>query len=176
MADGNAKLLETLATALEMEEKGRAFYAGAMKGCANDLGRDIFKMLMEDEIVHGDRFRKLHAEISKGQKWSAAHDLKPRHDDVGKVFAVMAEKHGPGTSPCADDIRAIETGITMEMTGIAYYQDAFKRATDPTEKKFLERLIAEERGHYAALTAMRTYLTDPAAYFAGRESSGLDGA
>ena len=44
------------------------------------------------------------------------------------------------------------------------------------EKKFLERMIQEERTHHSTLTDMKLYLSDPSSYFIETEKHGLDGA
>ena len=44
--------IDMLATALEMEEKGKAFYEKAGKSCRDPQCREIFSTLMADEMLH----------------------------------------------------------------------------------------------------------------------------
>ena len=55
-----------LSEALELEKKGETFYKEAVSTCRNDLGREIFRMLMKDEGLHMDSILKIqdHLQIS----------------------------------------------------------------------------------------------------------------
>ena len=58
-----------LSTALDMEEKGMAYYEKALKTAENKLGRDIFAGLKEDEGKHMERIKKIYSSI-KGKRCS----------------------------------------------------------------------------------------------------------
>jgi len=66
MTNGQDKSLQMLSEALELEKKGETFYKEAVSTCRNDLGREIFRMLMKDEGLHMDRILKIqdHLQIS----------------------------------------------------------------------------------------------------------------
>jgi len=67
-------------------------------------------------------------------------------------------------------------GIDFEMRAITFYQEHLEQATDPLEREFIEQLITEEKSHHTALSDMKLYLSDPAAWFGEQERLGLDGA
>ncbi len=64
------RAMKMLSTALEMEERGRAFYQRAVSTCKNDMGKEIFQTLMEDEDVHMVRIRSIYETLSGKQVWS----------------------------------------------------------------------------------------------------------
>ena len=170
------KSLQMLSTALEMEEKGKKFYEKAIGTAKNELGRDIFRTLMEDEIIHMGRIRKIYASLSDNQAWSEEwKGLKVEHDDLGKLFRQMAKKHGTEITAETSDLEAIDVGIDFESQSIEFYEEQLAKAVDPLEQEFIKEMVAEERSHHAALTDMKLYLSDPAGWFREKEHGGLDG-
>jgi rubrerythrin len=169
--------LKMLATALEMEDKGRAFYEKAAAACANDLGRGIFRMLAEDEKLHQERIRKIHGQLQGGKAWpSEWQQVGQPHDEMPRMFHAFAEKHGARVTAAAGDIEALETGISLEAASIRFYREALAKAEERQAREFLERMVAEEIVHRNTLTDMKFYLSDPAGWFRETEGGGLDGA
>ena len=70
MTETRDRFIQMLCTAQEMEEKGRAFYEKAMSTSENPLGKEIFRLLIDDEIVHLERIRKISDSLTKDQNWS----------------------------------------------------------------------------------------------------------
>ena len=83
MANSQDRSLQMLFAALELEKKGEAFYKEAVITCQNDLGREIFRMLVKDEGLHMDRILKIYNSLKVGQTWSDQRlrwSLQPRPD------------------------------------------------------------------------------------------------
>jgi len=166
-----------LSTALDMEEKGMAYYEKALKTAENKLGRDIFAGLKEDEGKHMERIKKIYSSI-KGKKvftrqWK---DLKLDKKDVKSVFSDLAEKYGKDTKTTATDIEAVDIGLDLELKSIRFYERQMEDAEDEEEREFIRQMILEEKGHYALLSDLKLYLTDPSSWFSEHEHTGLDGA
>ncbi len=177
MADREDRAVQMLAKALEMETKGKAFYEKASSTSTNALGREIFQMLMNDEIVHMDRIRKIYELLNAGRAWSGEWKaMKVEHKDLQTLFTEMASEHGSKIKAEPSDLEALDVGIDLEQRAVAFYEENLPKATDPLEREFTERMIAEERYHYGALSDMKLYLSDPTAWFLERERGGLDGA
>ena len=68
----NEKALKMLSIALEMEEKGKQFYAKAVSSCENELAQKIFEQLRDDEDIHIDRIKKIYDNISGDGGWTDA--------------------------------------------------------------------------------------------------------
>jgi rubrerythrin len=165
-----------LSESLELEKKGEAFYKEAVSTCQNDLGREIFRMLMKDEGLHMDRILKIYNSMKQGQKWSEDwKSIKPDHRDLRVLFREMASAHGTKTTANTSDLEALNMGIDLELRSIAFYKKNLTEAQDSIERNFIEQMIGEENGHHAVLSDMKLYLSDPAGWFFEHEHTGLDG-
>ena len=177
MIDRDDRTMKMFSTALEMEEKGKAFYEKAKSTCQNKLGRQIFRMLMEEEIVHIDRIKTIYESLKGAQAWSDEWKaMKIEHKGLRRVFREMALTHGKNIKTETSDLEALDIGIDLELRSIAFYEKQSGRATDPKEKEFITQMIGEERTHHTTLADMKYYLTDPASWFIESERAGLDGA
>ncbi len=176
MAEESQGSLEMLKTALEMEKKGEKYYAEAAEKTQNPMGQEIWKMLRSDELVHMNRIKKIYESISGGQPWSEELFAEAtQHTDLNQVFGNLTKKHGKDIKADTPDLKAIDVGIDLELNAINYYEKHLTGAQDPMERKFLNRMIDEEKSHYLALSDMKMYLIDPVGWFRDKESTHLDG-
>jgi rubrerythrin len=177
MSDRNERALRMLKTALEMEEKGHHFYGQTLQTCSNPTGREIFQMLLEDEVVHTSVIGRIYDALTGGKDWSAelAQMEAQEHADLGAVFKQLAVKHGDSITASTSDLQALEVGIDFEKKAVGFYQNALGEATDPLERRFVELMVAEEKTHVQVLVDMKLYLTQPQAWFQMQERSQLDG-
>jgi rubrerythrin len=170
------RALAMLSTALEMEEKGKAFYEKAVNTCKNQLGVKIFTMLKKDEDIHVQRIQKIYEQLNTQHTWSAEwKNFGEGHADLGQVFRDLAAAQGHNIQAGTGDLEALDVGITFEFNSVRFYEDQLKAATEETEKEFVKRMIAEESGHHTALSEMKAFLADPAAWFREQERTGFDG-
>jgi rubrerythrin len=160
----NEAALGWLATALEMERKGYRFYRDTLNQCENPAPREIFRMLMEDEIVHMDIIKRIFDTISGGEDWSGELGEFEQHRaarNLEDFFGELAGQQRDHKRACQDDLQAIELGLDFERRSVRYYQKRHGAATDPLERRFLELLIGEERTHEDLLLDTKIYLEDP---------------
>lgn len=167
--------LKMLSTALEMEEKGRAFYERVVSTCTNSLGKEMFTTLMEDETVHMDRIKKIYESLCGGEAWCTWDGSELPHGNLAAIFKKMAKEHGSEINVETGDLDALDIGIDFEARSVEFYETQLQKATDKLEKDFIKEMIVEEKDHYAALEDMKLYLSDPASWFRERERGGLDG-
>ena len=176
MPESRGKSLQMLATALEMEEKGRKYYEEAVKTCRNEMGRDVFKLLADYEVQHARRIREIYDSLKGGQTWTGeVAEFEPVRD-LGQVFRRLAKEQKEHIKADTGDVEALEVGIQFESASVKFYQDHLNTGDDPTEKRFLEHMVEEERAHLNLLSDMRQYYTDPESWFMEKERVGLDGA
>ena len=176
MTNGQDRSLQMLSEALELEKKGEAFYKEAVSTCQNDLGREIFRMLMKEEGLHMDRILKIYNSLKEGQTWSEEwKSIKPGHKDLRVLFREMASEHGTKITTNASDLDALNMGIDLEWRSIAFYKKNLTNAQGSIERDFIEQMIGEENGHHAVLSDMKLYLADPTGWFFEHEHTGLDG-
>jgi rubrerythrin len=176
MTNTQDRSLHMLSEALELEKKGKAFYKDAVSTCQNDLGREIFLMLMKEESLHMDRILKIYNSLKKGQTWSEDwKSMKSDHKDLRILFREMASEHGTKITVNTSDLDALTMGIDLELRSIAFYKKNLTKARDSIERDFIEQMISEENKHHAVLSDMKLYLSDPAGWFFDHEHTGLDG-
>ena len=160
MSEKNQAALEMLNRALEMEQKGKAFYDKAVKSCRNELGREIFKSLAADEVVHEERIKAIYKTLQENKGWNDEWTKwEPTHRDMNTFFKDLAAKHRSEMRADTGDIEALEIGIDFELKAVKYYGEHLKRADDPLEKAFLERMIREEKSHHGLLADTKLYLS-----------------
>lgn len=177
MAADKDRAVRMLSAALDLEKKGRAFYEEAATSSGNALGREIFQMLMKDEVVHMGRIRKVYETLNAGEPWSDAwKEMTVEHRDLKVLFKEWTTKHDGAAEADAGDIEALDVGIDLEGRAVAFYEDHLAEAKEDTERAFIERMITEERYHYKALMDMKQYLSDPDAWFLESEHGSMDGA
>ena len=69
----------------------------------------------------------------------------------------------------------VNVAIDKETKSYEFYRDLAGNAAFETEKEFYGTLADEEWEHARALQDYAEYLTDPAAWFVGKEHPSLDG-
>lgn len=176
MAD-TKKTLRLLKTALEMEKKGKDFYDNAAATCKTELGREIFSTLARDEVVHLERIKTIYNSLEEKEQWTDEWlKIKESPASVKTVFGELASKYKTKSKADATDLEALDVGIDLESKSVLFYEKQFEGADDPMEKKFAEKMVAEEKSHLTLLQDTKFYLTDPAAYFTEKEKWGMDGA
>ncbi|MBN1882582.1 MAG: ferritin family protein [Deltaproteobacteria bacterium] len=177
MAKKAERALTMLNKALDMERKGMAFYEDAIKTCSNQVGKEIFQMLKEEERVHMDRIMKIYAHLEQNEDWTSEWKvIKPDHGDLEEFFTELAKRHGTDITADTSDIEALDVGLDFEQNAVAFYREHLSDAVETLEREFIEEMVAEERSHYKILGDMKLYLTDPEIWFREQEHGGLDGA
>ena len=177
MKPNGSGLLEIMCTAIEIKEKMKTLYADAAGKCNDRVGSETFEMLRDMEEKHLERLRGIYADLAKG-----ADDLDScRFYDFGslnrsKVVKKIGQQREGISKACLDDVAAIESGMELENSGIEFFSDKLKTASLPTEREFLNHMIAEERSHYIMLADLRFYYIDTGGWFMEKAKTGLDGA
>lgn len=167
---------EMLDLALEMEEKGQAFYEKAADSCRNPLCQEIFTALAKEEISHSRRITQIHEDLIAGKDWTLDWEgIKGPHEELSLLFRQLAEKAKEKITAETGDLEAVDLGVAFESASIKFYEEHRVLATDPLETAFLDQMIREEKGHLKALNDTRYYLTDPEGWFLEKERAGLDG-
>jgi len=177
MGEKEDRQLKMFLIALEIEEKGRAFYETVANSSSHPLGKKIFKMLTADELVHKKRIKTLYQSLTKNHIWSEDwKELKVEQSAPEKIFKSLSKKQAKNLEFDASDLAALEVGIGLEFASISFYQERLNDAKEKGETEFLAQMIKEEKTHHSLLADMKLYLRDPSAWFIEKERHGLDGA
>ena len=168
--------MDMLSAALDMEEKGEAFYEKAVTTCRNPQCKEIFSALMKDEVIHSGRIKQIHDTLTSKKCWTKDWEsFKAHSNDLEMLFQNLAAKEREKIKAETTDLEAVDIGLDLESASIKFYQENRARATDPIESAFLDQMILEEKGHFKALNDTRYFLTDPQGWFMEKERAGLDG-
>ena len=168
--------MDMLSAALDMEEKGKAFYKKAATTCRNPQCMEIFSALMKDEVIHTGRIKQIHNTLTSQRCWTRDWEsIKAPSHDLEMLFQNLAPKERKKIKAETTDLEAVDIGLDLESASIKFYQEHRTKAIDPIEAAFLDQMILEEKGHWKALKDTRYYLTDPQGWFMEKERAGLDG-
>ncbi len=177
MPGKNAQACSAYRSALEMEEKGKAFYEKAAGATKNPVGQKMFQMFAEDEGVHHERIQKIFDALSRGKEIvNQCAVLKLRHGDLHRMFRDLAREHAKTIKPETSDLEALEIGIDLELHSISFYEGLRRESRTGEERAFLTQMIEEEKSHHTLFSDMKLYLTDTSAWYIEKERHGMDGA
>jgi rubrerythrin len=176
MTKDSEALQAMFCTALEMKEKKRVLYEDALKTCPDQVGQETFRILLDAERDHTRQIEELVEELKQGRNWADACKFYPEQESLKKAFQKLAQEQGEVGPVCADDIRALETGMKLEEASIRFLGDQLQQAGEPLARQFIERLVRDEREHFMLLADLKFYYSDPHAWFIEKSKARLDGA
>lgn len=177
MASAGDGLVDLLCKALEVKEKKEKLYEEAMASCSDAVGRETFRILYEAEKEHEKALDEMQEALKAGKDWADACRYVPPEENL---FARLAQRVSLDKEKlpeaCADEIKALETGIQLEEACIRLFEEKAGEISDPAQRDFLHRLSAEEREHRRLLQDLKFYYTDPQGWFMEKSRARLDGA
>ena len=164
-------------SALQMEKKGRDFYLQKAEQADEELEKEVFRMLADEEQAHFDWIRRIIAGTDLAQEFAVVLDEfeEEAPQRFERFFKKLVERHKQGLSSSSKDIQALEMGLKLEEQSIRFYQERAEGAEFDAEREFLKRLIEQERGHFQLLSDLKFYRENPSAWFQEKERGGLDG-
>jgi len=175
MEGEQAKTIEALQFAIQMEIDGKDYYQKASHQSTNKAGKELFQWLAGEEDKHRQRFEEIYSAVKANKAWPEIDTNPAKGVNLHTLFSGDSEKSGTkGEAPRAE-LDAIAKAMEMENKTHDFYSIQSEKATYDAEKNFYGALAAEERGHYLALVDYREYLIDPAGWFRTAEHHSLDG-
>lgn len=169
------KTLEVLKIALQMEIDGKKYYQKVSRSSDNQMGKQLFQSLAEEEDCHRQRFEEIYDAIRNKKVWPVTDFKTGGGQKLRTMFVEAAEMAGSQVAAPATELEAIQVAIGMENKSYDFYKDRGKNATGDAERDFYEALAAEEREHHLVLLDYYEYLEDPAGWFVAKEHSSMDG-
>jgi rubrerythrin len=167
---------DMLCKARDMAEKAADYYGRAMEQCSDSLSEEIFALLRDENEEQKERIAEVEEALSAGESWANACTLPPDEDsDVKAVFRALARKHQDAACPISE-MDVLIDALEMERTMLAFYETAAEEAENDVEKRFVEQMLHQVRGHHVMLNDLKYYFEDPQGWYRDLEKSGLDGA
>jgi len=145
--------------AIRIEENGEKFYRFASNLVEDDETKKIFNYLADEEMKHKEIFTDLLSGITKDVSFDNYSDeyfdyLRYYIDNI--IFT--EEQLKVQEKEVKDVSSAIKFAMQRELDSILYYHEVEKFVSED-KKSLIEKIIAEERKHYAKLSEMKKNLT-----------------
>lgn len=174
MGNEQAKTIEALQLAIQMEVEGKEFYQQASQKSSNKLAKELFQNLANEEDIHRKKFEEVYEAVRKGQDWPDVEPPSEKAKSLKSIFAEATKEIGSRIKVAESELEAVKIAMDMEIKTYDLYRSRSEQSTLPREKRFYQTLAAEERGHHLALLDSYEYLTDPAGWVVMKEHR-LDG-
>jgi rubrerythrin len=175
MINEQAKIMEALKNAIDMETDSKECYARAGEKSGNEVGRKLLRSLALEEEDHRRKFRQIYSSIRKSQGWPAIALSPEKGKKLRSLFTETCELVGVNVKALAGEMDVISEALAKEKESYDYYVRQSQLATYDTERDFYRAIAAAEREHQLVLTDYQEYMTDPADYFTVKEHHSIDG-
>jgi len=175
MENEQAKTLEGLQLAIQMETNGKTYYQDASKRSVTRVGQELFEWLATEEDKHKKRFEQVYLSIKDDKGWPKVEIIPAGEEQLADIFSRAMEETNSKVKSSSDEQDAISNAMDMETKTYDFYKQQSENATYDTERRFYESIASEERGHYLALVDYKEYILDPTGWFTKMEHPTLDG-
>jgi rubrerythrin len=144
--------------AIRIEENGEKFYRFASELTEDEKIKEMFNFLADEEVNHKEIFTDLLSDITKDVSFDNYSDeyldyLRCYVDNV-----IFTEEQLKTQEKEVEDVpSAIKFAMQRELDSILYYHEVEKFVAD-SKKPLIEKIIEEERKHYAKLSDMKASL------------------
>ena len=170
-----AKTLEALKIAIEMEIEGKEYYQKAGQRSCVKAGKELFEWLAGQEDWHRQKFEQIYKTLQENKAWPDVIIQTGKEGVVDALFARKAKVAECKNETHRAELKAIAKAMEMENKTHDFYKQQSQSATYQAQKGFYKALAAEERKHFLALVDYREYLVDPEGWFRKAEHHSLDG-
>ncbi|MDA8091739.1 MAG: ferritin family protein [Nitrospiraceae bacterium] len=162
--------MDAVEIAIKTETDAIDFYGKAAQKTSHPVGKKMFLSIIEDE--------KRHLEVLKCIFEGMDIEVPEGKNPMGRVKTVFDENRDLMLSRVAatsDEVQALEMAMKMEKDSVDFYEKAAASARERKEKAVFERLVEEEKQHYAIFSNTLQFLTDTGNWFMWEEHSIVDG-
>ena len=139
-----AKMLQAINTAIEMESDGKECYLAASKESTNEAGRKLLQSLAEEEDGHRLKFEELYNSILKGRGWPSVNLQPDTTHDIRTSLIKTCTMLGVNVSGTSSELDAVQVAIDKEKKSYDFYENQATIATYDIEREFYKNLVKEE--------------------------------
>lgn len=143
---------DILDSAIDIEEKGIAYYAGLAHKADNMYARLFFERMVEEEEEHKEILEGALAKIEGGGKV----EMKLGEIPEDKVFPEDAKQVGGGY------VEAIQHALKLEEKNLEFYIQASEKTSEPGLRRLYDWLIDFEQQHVNRLAAELEFIENTA--------------
>jgi rubrerythrin len=151
---------EVVEAAVEKEKKRKEFYASVCELSTNEDMKDLFKFLTEEEARHIAAFAQIRDNLSDetpSVEYSA--DMEAYMDSVidDRLYSEIDTKGFVQKAINAKDVFRLAIGF--EKDAILYFRE-FLPYLNESDRKVVEELIEQEKGHIRKLADMKKQMAE----------------
>ena len=147
---------EIAAAAVEKEKARRAFYASVADIATDEKMKALFVFLKEEEDKHVQEFEQIRDRVPEGssQPEEYIEEMEAYMDSVidDRLYADLDSKEF--VQKAIDGGNIIQMAIGFEKDAILYFREFLPFLSD-ADRKIVEGLIEEEKGHIRKLAEMK---------------------
>ena len=129
-----AKMLQAINTAIEMELDGKECYLAASKESTNEAGRKLLESLAEEEDSHRRKFEELYNSILKGRGWPSVNLQPDTTHDIRTSLIKTCTMLGVNVSGTSSELDAVQVAINKEKRSYDFYENQTRIAEYDAEK------------------------------------------
>jgi len=146
------KILEGMRIALQTELNGIQFYTMAAEKTEDKKGREVFKMLAEDEKKHFRELQKHFNSLTSSNKWAPSISLGEASFMFKKESPIFSEELRSRVKEKHFEISALSIGALLESNSIDFYRKMKEETDEPVAKELFAKLQKWEQNHLEAIT------------------------
>ncbi|MEJ5376165.1 MAG: ferritin family protein [bacterium] len=144
--------LDAVKRAIMLEIHGLRFYEVAAQRCTNEVARELFKDLAQDEVRHRQELQRQFKHLLKGEK--AEFTGEAPHKDLRFKDPVIGPDLKQRVEETWFDSAALSIGIMLEKKAMDYYRKRQLASTDKAVKELFGWLAEWEKAHLDRLMAL----------------------
>jgi len=166
---GSPETLRLLQTAIDLEEKGKAFFQQAAATTRSEFARRTFLFLAAEEDRHIERIKQFYSDLEQlGEGQTPEVESSDAEDRLASFNETLVKLKGE-IHHSTSDTEAYRAALAFETGAEDFYADQARTASDPQVRRFYEWLIAEEEMHEALLRSCLEFAEDPVEWFRKHE-------
>ncbi len=146
---------EVITMAVQIEKNGLEFYSKMAKKAQTEKSEELFKFLAAEEVRHAATFQKMLNSLK--QLELTASEEEEYNNYLGALTSSRVFNQEVNTDEIVknlDDATAIDLAIEAEKDSILFYYELMAQAMNE-DRSAIEKVIKEEKSHYAMLMRMK---------------------
>ncbi|NWF98023.1 MAG: ferritin family protein [Nitrospirae bacterium] len=161
--------MNAIEIAIKMEKDAIDFYQQAAKKTRHPVGKKMFLSITEDERRHLQMLSDILKEINLTIK--EVHPIR----NIKTIFETMKESMMQRVAATKDELEGFRIAMEMEKEGIEFYNKTMLEAKTEKEKALFNRLIEEEKQHFAIFSNTYNFMKDTGNWYMWEEHSIVEG-
>lgn len=134
----NEKLIKMVEDALNLELEGKKFYKEASRKAKNQIGKEIFASLAEDEEIHYAKIKEIFRSLQSERAWPKDIGKPLKLKDYKKLFSELIKDLDKDVRITHDEMGALKVGMNLEEKSQKLYENLLQKSLPAIEKGGLD--------------------------------------